>query len=353
MALASRRMLTGTATAVALGIVGPVSSAAYQVLSERADRRRFPPPGRIIDVNGRRVHVWVKGEGSPTVVIVPGMSSPGLHWVHVQRGLVPGHRVVLYDRAGVGWSQAAPWWEWRSPSRIADEFHDILATVGEHGPFVFVGHSLGGEVVRLYANRYPDQVAGMVLVDASSENNDWLLEEFGWWRHGPMRWWKDAAMRLLTPRGLVRLRIRCGVDTSYYDMGRRKVPPDLVEAEVFLQLTSGMRRADVMERIVRSAPALRRERRHFGGLPLVVISASASPVPDSYGCNSRRNAVASESACRRAQVWARIQSDLASLSNNAKLIVAERAGHNVQWDEPELIIDAVADMCAALSSEEE
>jgi pimeloyl-ACP methyl ester carboxylesterase len=351
VAFASRRLLARTAAA--LGVAGPVASATYQVLSERADRRRFPPPGRIIDVNGRRVHVWAEGEGSPTVVIVPGMSSPGIHWVHVQRALVPDHRVVLYDRAGVGWSQAAPWWEWRSPSRIADELHDTLTTAGECGPFLFVGHSLGGEVVRLYANRHPDQVAGMVLVDAPSENNDWLIEEFGWWRYGPMRWWKGAVTRLLTPRGLVRLRIRGGMDTSYHDRARRKVPPDLVETEVFTELTTGVRRADVMERIVQSTHALRRERRHFGGMPMIVISASASPAPDSYAYTPCRDATVSEFARRRALVWARIQADLASLSYNSKLIVAERAGHNVQWDEPELIIDAVTDMCAALATDQE
>ncbi|WP_158581694.1 alpha/beta hydrolase [Actinomadura spongiicola] len=350
MDFASRRLL---ACAAAFGVAGPVASATFQVLSERADRRRFPPPGRIVEVNGRRVHVWTEGEGSPTVVIVPGMSSPGIHWVHVQRALVPDHHVVLYDRAGVGWSQAAPWWEWRSPSRIADELHDTLTTAGEGGPFLFVGHSLGGEVVRLYANRHPDQVAGMVLVDAPSENNDWLVEEFGWWRYGPVRWWKDVARRLLTPRGLVRLRTRSGVDTSLHDKARRKVPPDLVETEMFTALTSGMRRADVMERVVLSTEVLRRERRHFGGMPLVVISASASPSSDSYACNPCWDATVSEFARRRAQVWARIQADLASLSYSSKLIVAERAGHNVQWDEPELIVDAVTDMCAALAADQE
>lgn len=351
MAFASRRLLA--CTAAVLGVAGPVASAAYQVLGERADRRRFPPPGRIIDVNGRRVHVWAEGEGSPTVVIVPGMSSPGIHWVHVQRALVDDHRVVLYDRAGVGWSQAAPWWEWRSPSRIADELNDTLATAGECGPFLLVGHSLGGEVVRLYANRHPDQVAGMVLVDAPSEYNDWLIEEFGWRRYGPMRWWKSAVTRLLTPRGLVRVRIKSGMDTSFHDKARRKVPPDLVETEVSTALTSGMRRADVMERIVRSTRVLRRERRHFGGMPLVVISASASPASDSYAYNPGSDATVNEFARRRAQVWARIQADLASLSYNSKLIIAERAGHNVQWDEPELITDAVTDMCAALAAADE
>lgn len=351
MAFASRRLLA--CAAAALGVAGPVASATYQLLGERADRHRFPPPGRTIEVNGRRVHVWAEGAGSPTVVIVPGMSSPGIHWVHVQQALVPEHRVLLYDRAGVGWSQAAPWWEWRSPSRIADELHDLLATAGERGPFLFIGHSLDGEVVRLYANRHPDQVAGMMLVDAPSENNDWLVEEFGWSRYGPMPWWKDAAKRLLTPRGLTRLRTRAGMDTSYHDKARRKVPPDLVETEVFTALTSGMRRADVMERVVCSTQVLRREQSHFGGMPLVGLSASASSPSDSYAYNPCWDTAVSKFARRRAQVWARVQADLASLSCNSKLIVAEHAGHNVQWDEPELIIDAVTDMCAALAADQE
>lgn len=346
MASASRRLLA--CAGGVLAAAGPVASATYQVLSERADRRRFPAPGRMIDVNGRRVHVWAEGKSEPTIVVVPGMSSSGIHWAGVQRALVPDHRVFLYDRAGVGWSQAARWWERRSSSRIADELHDILTAAGEQGPFVLVGHSLGGEVARLYAARHHGRMAGMVLVDAPSENNEWLVKEFGWWAYGPLRWWQDVLMTVLTPRGLVRLRVKMGLDTSFPERALRKVPPDLVEAEIFTELTSGTRRADVMERIERSTRTLWRERRHFGDMPLVVISRAEVQAPGTYGYDYR----APEERRRIAPVWGRIQADLASLSDSSKLIVAQRAGHNVQWDEPELIIDAVTDMCTALASQE-
>ncbi|MEV4175655.1 alpha/beta hydrolase [Nonomuraea sp. NPDC049709] len=320
-------------------------------MAERADVRRFPPPGRLVTVRGRRVHVWAEGEAGPTVVILPGMTDNGLGWVRVRRGLVPGRRVWQYDRAGLGWSQAAPWWEWRGSLALADELHEVLEASGEPGPFLLVGHSMGGEIARVYAARHPDQVAGMVLVDAPSERMTWMVDEFGWRRYGPLKHWKKALVYALMPCGLVRARLRLailrGQEPELLHRMRQRVPAELVELALALELTSGQRRAEVMEDLGRTgvAKALEAERSHMGDLPLTVISKAPHPAPGTYYYEyfaSRPPDVAE----RYNRVWGRIQADLARLSNNSTLVVAERAAHNIQVDEPELIIKAIAETCA-------
>ncbi|WP_433513800.1 alpha/beta fold hydrolase [Nonomuraea sp. CA-143628] len=339
-----------TAAAVTTAAAAGIASAAYQAFSERADSRRFPPPGRFVTVRGRRLHVQAEGEGGPTIVILPGMTDNGLGWVNVRRGLVPGQRVWQYDRAGLGWSQPAPWWEWRGATALADELHEVLEASGEPGPYLIVGHSMGGEIARFYAARHRDQVAGMVLVDAPSERMTWMAEEFGRRQYGPLRHWQKALTYALTPYGLVRARLRLairrGQEPDLLRRMRHQLPAEMVELGLALELTSGQRRAEVQEDLGRTGAvtALEAERTHFGSMPLTVISKAPYPAPGTYYYEYFANRPP-DVAERYNRVWARIQADLASLSNDSTLIVAERAAHNIQVDEPELIVKAVTDMC--------
>lgn len=343
-------------TALALVAAAGAVSALYQKVSEHADRRRFPAPGRFVFVRGRRLHVRAEGRGGPTVVILPGMTDNGLGWANVRKGLVPGRRVWQYDRSGLGWSEAPPWWEWRGASALADELHEVLEASGEPGPYLLVGHSMGGEIARFYAARHRDRVAGMVLVDAPSERATWMVEEFGW-RAGPVKHWRNALTYALTPCGLVRARLRLAIlrgrEPDLLLRTRRRLPAELVELGMALELTSGQRRAEVLEDLGRAGVvrALEAERTHFGDMPLTVISRAPHPAPDSYygGYFANRPADVAE---RQNRVWGRIQSDLAGLSDDGTLIVAERAAHNVQIDEPELIVKAVTDMCAKLRADD-
>ena len=99
------RVATGLGLLV---ITAAAASATYQALRERTDRRRFPPPGRLVDVDGRRLHLWCEGEGAPTVVIVAALGTTALEWARIQRLLSPSTLVCLYDRGGLGWSEAVP-----------------------------------------------------------------------------------------------------------------------------------------------------------------------------------------------------------------------------------------------------
>lgn len=149
-------------------VVGPVliltlAGVVYQAVGAALDARRYPPRGRLVVVDGRRVHIHVSGEGGPTVVLESGMGASTLSWSLVEPLMAQFARVVSYDRAGTGWSDLArtP----RTADAIAEELHTLLTEAGIAGPYVLVGHSFGAYVLLAFAGRYPDEVQGMVLVD--------------------------------------------------------------------------------------------------------------------------------------------------------------------------------------------
>jgi pimeloyl-ACP methyl ester carboxylesterase len=139
------------------------AGAGYQALGVRRDRRRFPPPGTFVELDNRRLHVRDMGQGSPAVILESGLMSTVLTWQAIQPELAQATRVLSYDRAGLGWSDAGP--EPRNASRIVDELHSLLTHAQIAPPYVVVGHSFGGLTMPLFAARYRDEVCGAVLVD--------------------------------------------------------------------------------------------------------------------------------------------------------------------------------------------
>jgi pimeloyl-ACP methyl ester carboxylesterase len=155
----------GVALAVIVGLL--IAAALAQALATRRDRQRFPAPGRLVDVGGYRLHLNVMGDdkGEPTVILDAGMVSFSSNWAWVQPEVAKVTRVVAYDRAGLGWSDAAP--KPRDAGQSAKDLHMALHNANIPGPYVLAGHSYGGMVVRAFAVLYSDEVAGMVLVDGS------------------------------------------------------------------------------------------------------------------------------------------------------------------------------------------
>jgi len=133
---------------------------------------KYPAPGKMVDVGGYRLHIICQGQGSPTVVIEAGANDCSLSWSQVQREVARFTRVCTYDRAGLGWSERSP--QPRTAHNLVEGLHTLLARSGVEPPYALVGHSLGGLFVRLYAHEHPDQVAGMVLVDAVHEEMFWV-----------------------------------------------------------------------------------------------------------------------------------------------------------------------------------
>lgn len=148
-------------------LVALVVGAIYQAIATEIDQREaFPGPGEMVDVGEHRLHLNCLEQGSPTVVLDGGWGYTSVEWSGwVQPEVAEHSRVCAYDRQGMGWSEPGP-----SPldaNRAASELHTLLQEADEEGPYVLVGHSLAGLYSRIYAERYPEEVAGMVLVDST------------------------------------------------------------------------------------------------------------------------------------------------------------------------------------------
>ena len=142
------------------------AALVYQSLSSIRDRRVYPPPGRLFQVGKTRLHLHEQGQGSPVVILESGIGATSLSWAVLQPKIAEFTKVVSYDRAGLGWSTHAS--GRRTVSGMVDELHCLLSEAQVKPPYVLVGHSFGGLLVRAYASTYPSEVAGLVLVDPVS-----------------------------------------------------------------------------------------------------------------------------------------------------------------------------------------
>jgi len=147
-------------------IIGLSSAGAiYQTIATNIDQRNYPPPGKLVDVGGHRLHLHSIGKRTslPTVVLEAGLGSFSSQWGWIQPQVAKFTQVVAYDRAGLGWSESSN--QPPDAQNVAVQLHKALHDAGIPAPYILVGHSLGGIHVRMFANLYPDEVAGVVLVD--------------------------------------------------------------------------------------------------------------------------------------------------------------------------------------------
>jgi pimeloyl-ACP methyl ester carboxylesterase len=150
---------------ILIGVVG--FGAIYQTLATSRDRRRFLPPGKLIEINGNNWHYQMMGKGHPTVIVDSGTGGTHLDWQFVQPEVAKFTRILTYDRAGYGWSDLSS--EPRTAEQVVGELRQLLREAEIEPPYVLVGMSLSGLFSRLFAYHYPEEVAGMVLVDVAHE----------------------------------------------------------------------------------------------------------------------------------------------------------------------------------------
>ena len=170
MAVQARRNLRSLARRLVLyplfvGLVVAGVGGSYETIQEQVDRSVTAMPGHLVDVGGRRLYVHCTGSGSPTVVLVSGLAETSVYWGGwIAPAVAQNTTVCAYDRAGQGWSDppASP----QDGAAVATDLHTLLVNAQIPGPYVLVGHSTGGAYARVFAARYPDQVAGMVFLDS-------------------------------------------------------------------------------------------------------------------------------------------------------------------------------------------
>jgi pimeloyl-ACP methyl ester carboxylesterase len=312
----------------------------YQLIGLARSARRFPPPGRLVDVGGYRLHAVCLGEGAPTVVLESAIAASSLSWARVQPEVARFTGVCAYDRAGLGWSDAAP--APRTMTSTVDELHALLTRTACAAPYVMVGHSFGVFVCLTYAARHRNQVAGLVLVDPPSE---WLhmdkrqarllrgavqLSLLGGnlARLGVVR----ACLALLTgglpaaPRQFVKVFGPTAARTLERLVGEvRKLPPEVHPAvqALWCQPKCFRAMADHL-RALPDAAASAAQSGPIGDVPLVVIS-SADQTPDVMAAHEA----------------------LARGSPQGRHVVASSSSHWVQFDEPDLVVQMIREVVDA------
>lgn len=163
-----RRIGRGMIVAVPVLILLAGAGVVYQDAATAKDRETYPAPGKLIEVNGQVMHLYCIGAGSPTVILESGAGGNSLLWGYIQPTVAKTTRVCTYDRAGYGWSEARS--GERTTINVAEELHTLLTHAGIEPPYILAGHSFGGLIIRTYTRLYPDEVVGLVFVDAAHPN---------------------------------------------------------------------------------------------------------------------------------------------------------------------------------------
>jgi pimeloyl-ACP methyl ester carboxylesterase len=258
-----RWLLYPVIAVLALASIG----GGYQTLGAAADAKAYPMPGQLIDVGGHRLHLNCTGSGTPTVVLEPGAGemSSNLGWITPAVARDP--RVCVYDRAGRGWSEPAD--SAQDGAQIATDLHTLLQRGHVPGPYVLAGHSFGGLYVLTFAARYPDQVAGMVLVDSTAPASA-ANPEAPSPGHGGSN---DALSRV---SALVSTAARLGLGRLYAQFAWGSLPPRSREEVRASDATASTLRSTIDEYVqamasVEQAAALG----DFAGKPLIVLTAGS------------------------------------------------------------------------------
>jgi pimeloyl-ACP methyl ester carboxylesterase len=287
----------------------------YENISEARDRRFHPMPGQLVDVGGYLMHIDCTGRGSPSVILDSGLGGGYADWYKVQPKIAQFARVCSYDRAGIGYSESSP----HSPTSkvIAEELHTLLHNAGVSFPIVIVGHSMGGFDVRLYASLYRDEVAGMVLVDASHPEQERRLPQA--FKDLDARYLRQFEfMEFTMPFGVPRLLGFCkgydairGAECNFHSLRA-----GIAEWKAFSQ-------SAVQTALTGS----------LGDIPLVVLSHDPDGPPDP--------GLPAELVKPTNDAFEQMQEELSHLSTRGTRTIAKNSSHYIQSDRPDLVVEAV------------
>jgi pimeloyl-ACP methyl ester carboxylesterase len=266
--------------------------------------------GERFDVGGYRLHMACQGRGRPAVIMDAGLGGSSKDWRYVQRDLRQRTTACVYDRAGYGHSDEGP--KPRSSAQIVSELRSLLQEARISPPWVLVGHSFGGYNMRLFASRYPRDVAGVVLVDAPHEGQIDHFLDSKYLRQMDT----DGMLRRLWDSDMLGKALdQLGPLASLFGIEDRTATTVFDELAAYRQSSANLREADLPR-----------------DLPIIVIMHGRPFFPGgSVGEDMEQD-------------WLKLQRDLAARHPRSRFIIAKKSDHNVEFQQPELISDAVKDL---------
>ncbi len=292
---------------VAIIIVVLAAGAVYQAVAVARDKKRFPPPGKFSQVDGIRLHYVEMGADKPgsTVILESGMASFSSNWGWVVPQVAKCARVVAYDRAGLGWND--PGTVPLDTAKSARQLHSLLQQGGISAPYVLAGHSYGGLVMRLFADLYPDEVVGVVLVD-SSHPDQWINIPAS--KGGGTVAIGNRVTAFMCRLGIMRLfRLEKSFIEGLPDQQYGEMQAYLARPEPWIVGAEGLTAwRDLSREQVNNT-------KNLGKLPLVVLSVTEQ---DMY-----------------AEVLTKLQNELPALSSNSQHITIQGATHYTMVSKPE------------------
>lgn len=312
-------------------LIFAIVGVAYQTISTNSDKAKFPPPGKLVDVGGYKLHIYCIGEGSPTVILDSAADMMSSDWAWVQPEIAKNTQVCSYDRAGMGWSDPSP--TSRDAKQVVIELHSLLTNAGISGPYVLVGHSVSGLYVRLYASQYPDEVVGMVLVDPGHPNMDQDIPELQAQNASDASLVKT--MQTLSYFGLPRL------------LGVGKNNADGLPAQQAAEVNAFVSRAQhwaTLSALIESTSATYDEVRETGALgdiPLVVISANTAWFTKGDPADKART------------ILNTLHDEIAQLSTNHLHIIVDGATHGslvLNQDDAHQVVMAIEAVLSAIET---
>jgi pimeloyl-ACP methyl ester carboxylesterase len=315
---------------VAVGVA--MTGAVYEFVGNRVDSRKFPQRGRHVQVGALKLNIDCSGEGTPAVILDSGMGGPAVEWLKVQPEIARFTRVCSYDRAGHGWSEPGP--KPRTSLRIAQELKGLLDAAGEMGPYVMIGHSFGGYNVRMYTSLYPNEVAGVVLVDAEHGDEEPRVEAL----YSPAvqekeekrDQWNTKIGRIIEP-----LRLCFGLDRLEATMKGR------MYQELFYLKPRDEEAGAAENEVDSSSWEQVKSAGNLGDRPLIVLTAGIPYEPDPL--------LTREEMAKQNDLWINVlQAEETRLSTRGKQIVVPDSGHMIPFDRPDVIVSAVREIVEAL-----
>lgn len=307
-----------------LAIIGWIyeRSAQNQALNE------YPAPGKLVQVDENVLHILTMGNKRPTVVVEAGLGSWSLSWNEVQKEISKYATVVTYDRAGLGWSEEGH--TSRTGDQVITELNVLLKKTGHEGPYIFIGHSMGSLYTQLYANKYPDEVAGMILVDTRPPNFE---NEFPEMKDNYANQAEQMKLfKFLSNFGIVRLLSGGAIHPSYSEENKRINQAIGFQGVSFDAIRNEMLAMDEVDQEVLAIE-------NQPDVPVTVISHG---IPEDMSAMGLTNDQVEQS-------WQMYQQQLADSFRISQLLIAEDSRHNIMLEQPEIIIESTKEMMEQLN----